>query len=271
MKTLTTIASLIPWHGCTFVPTMGALHEGHLALIRQGARLGKPVVVSIYVNPTQFAPHEDFAAYPRQLEQDLDAAAAAGASAAFVPASDLIYPPDTASTVPDLPAVATEPKLEDADRPHFFSGVCTVVSRLFDLVQPAHAIFGEKDWQQLQVIRAMVAAEPARFPLQVHAGRTIREPDGLALSSRNAYLSPTDRQRATALSRALADARAADGLEAAEAAMLDRLQQASMLVDYAVVRDAATLLPPADGYASPLRALIAARLDSVRLIDNGPV
>ncbi len=247
---------------------MGALHEGHLSLIRQGTQMGAPVVVSIFVNPTQFAPHEDFDQYPRPLDRDLDMAAKAGAAAVFVPAAECVYPPDVPVAAPSLPPVATTPGLEDGHRPHFFTGVCAVVARLFDLVRPAKAIFGEKDWQQLQVIRAMVAADPSRFPLQIDSGPTLREADGLAMSSRNAYLDPAQRDQALALSRALGLAQGLDPI-AAEAAMMACLVDAGLTVDYAVVRDAVSLGPPSAD--RPSRALIAASLGSIRLIDNGPV
>ena len=267
MDTLQGIDELGPWQGCTLVPTMGALHAGHCALIRQAAQGDSPVLVSIFVNPAQFAPHEDLDRYPRPLETDLAAAAQAGADAVFVPDMAAVYPPDQEVVAPPLPAVATLPGLEDVAREHFFDGVCRVVARLFDLVQPGAAIFGQKDWQQLQVVSAMVQADQLRFPLQILSGPTVREADGLALSSRNAYLQGDQRPRALALYRALKRAESTPNVDDAEAAMHEALNGAGLRVDYAVVRDAATLLPPEHADA-PRRALIAAWVDSIRLIDN---
>ena len=255
--------------GCSFVPTMGALHQGHEALIRCAVESGRPAVVSIFVNPTQFAPHEDLDSYPRTIEQDLDLAERAGVDTVFVPEVEMIYPDPDSVWVPPLPPVATEPGLEDADRPHFFGGVCAVVSRLFDLVQPHQAFFGEKDWQQLKVVEGMVAMHQERWSdLKITGVPTARESDGLALSSRNLYLSAAERIQAQSLSRAL---RAASGLQGVEAERVMRsiLEQSGLSVDYAVVRDAETLTAPR--HTAPRRALIAARIGSVRLIDNADV
>jgi pantoate--beta-alanine ligase len=266
MDTLHGIDDLERWRGATFVPTMGALHQGHCALIRQGLTFEAPVVVSIFVNEHQFAPGEDFDTYPRTLDADLSAACDAGASAVFLPSADLVYPPGAAAQFSPLPRVATMPGLEDACRPRFFPGVCLVVARLFDLVRPARAVFGEKDWQQLKVIEAMVQRDTKRFPMDIVGCPTSRECDGLALSSRNAYLDAQQRVRATALWRALELAKSANGADEAEQAMVSCLQAADLCVEYAVVRDAETLGDP--DVMRPLRALIAARLDSLRLIDN---
>ncbi len=259
-----------------FVPTMGALHEGHLALMRRARDLGGPVVISIFVNPTQFGPGEDWERYPRTLDADVEAARSAGVDVVFAPALEMIYPegPAAGPDVP-LPDVATRPGLEDAHRPGHFAGVCQVVARLFDLVRPAFAVFGEKDYQQLQVIRAMVNESRGRWGgLEIVAHPTVRDADGLALSSRNAYLEPGDRDRALGLFRALMDAGSArrHGATPAEAeeAMQRRLDCCNLAVDYAAVRDAATLETPA-GWANPTRALIAARLGDVRLIDNASI
>ncbi len=249
--------------GAAFVPTMGALHEGHLSLIRAAKKWNVPVVVSIFVNPTQFAPGEDFEAYPRPLERDLQLLEAEGVDFAFVPEVRSIYPSDQTCWSPPLPSVAHEPKLEDAHRPHFFAGVCAVVSRLFDLVQPHHTFFGEKDWQQLQVVRAMVK-ETGRWPeLKVHPVPTMRSASGLALSSRNAYLSSADLHAAESLNRALQHA--ADG----EGAMRAILEDAGCEIDYAVIRDADTLMHPQSN--RPRRALVAATVSETRLIDNASV
>ena len=253
---------------------MGALHEGHLSLVRAGVARDLPVVMSIYVNPTQFAPGEDFEAYPRPLDEDLAKAEAAGAQAVFVPDTALMYPEGTPVDCPPLPAVATAPGLEDAHRPHFFRGVCSVVSRLLDLVRPTHLIMGRKDYQQLRVLQEMVAADSGRWtPVDVVGEDTVREADGLAMSSRNAYLETSERDRACGLIRALRAARDADSVSAAEHGMRAILEAHDLRVDYAVVRDAETLLP-VTGAVAGRRALIAAHLGQVRLIDNdhlGPV
>lgn len=259
-----------------FVPTMGALHEGHLELIRRAAGLAlpkAPVVVSIFVNPTQFGPNEDFARYPRMLDADTRAAASAGAQIIFAPEIGMIYPPEEkglAKPAIQLPPVATQPGLEDAHRPGHFAGVCQVVARLFDLVQPSIAVFGEKDYQQLLVIKAMVAQEGDRWKnLQIVAHPTVREPDGLALSSRNMFLKAHERDRALGLWRGLQAAKGAKTPSAAEAIMQQTLQGHGLQIDYAAVRDAQTLMRiDAFEFDRPARGLIAARLGSVRLIDN---
>jgi pantoate--beta-alanine ligase len=249
---------------------MGALHEGHAALIRQGAALAKErglagCMVTIFVNPTQFNDPKDFARYPRVLDQDVKLCEAAGATLVFAPSPEEVYPPNEQVPVPPLPPVATQPKLEDAHRPGHFAGVCQVVARLFALTQPAAAIFGEKDWQQLQVIRAMTAG--LDLPIDVIPAPTIREEGGLALSSRNRFLSAEDRQRALALSRALRMANTARTPAAAESTMRKALAEPSITPDYAVVRDSQTLLSPTPS-TTAFRALIAASVGSVRLIDN---
>ena len=165
--------------GMTFVPTMGALHDGHLSLVRAGVEMGHSVIMSI-VNPTQFAPGEDFDAYPRPIEDDLAKAEAAGAQVVFMPDNSVMYPADEDIACPPLPSVATEPRLEDAHRPHFFTGVCKVVARLLDLVRPSCMIMGRKDYQQLLVLQSMVEAEPDRWnDVKVIGSETVREPDGL--------------------------------------------------------------------------------------------
>jgi pantoate--beta-alanine ligase len=265
--------SLRALHGCALVPTMGALHDGHGSLVRRMAARGRPVVVTVFVNPTQFGPREDFARYPRTLDADVTLAERAGAAAVFAPAAETIYPRglDAARLEADtwpLPPAATEPKLEDACRPGHFGGVCQVVSRLLDLCMPSIAVFGEKDYQQLRVLAQMAAAEGARWPgLQVEAAPTVREPDGLAMSSRNRYLRPEQRDQALGLVRALQVAASAQHPATAERLMHETLADHGLQVDYAVVRDAGTLLP-VGGFERPTRALIAARLDTVRLIDN---
>ena len=241
--------TLAPLAGCILVPTMGALHEGHASLVRRAAGRGAPVVVTVFVNPTQFAPHEDFARYPRTLDADVEIARAEAAALA-------------------LPDAATQPGLEDAFRPGHYGGVCQVVARLFDLARPARAIFGEKDWQQWRVLDGMVAADPARWPgLAMEVSPTVREPDGLAMSSRNRYLRPEQREQALGLVRALQVAASAQHPATAERLMRETLEDHGLAVDYAVVRDDRTLLP-VGGFERPTRGLVAARLDTVRLIDT---
>lgn len=260
------------------VPTMGALHDGHAALIRLGASLGAslgvPVVVSVFVNPTQFGPGEDFDRYPRGFEADVETATASGATIVFAPDAEAVYPPCDPPPVPPLPAVAREPGLEDAHRPGHFAGVLQVVARLFDLVGPATAVFGEKDWQQLCAVRAMVeveaASNPRRWPgLAIVAHPTLREPGGLAHSSRNRHLSADDRRRALGLVRALRAAANTASVAGAEDAMRRTLMAHEVAIDYAAIRDASTLLPlgPDDTRG---RALVAGRVGDVRLIDNAP-
>ena len=253
--------------GGVLVPTMGALHKGHTALIHRAKLLPGPVVVSIFVNPTQFGPGGDWQRYPRTLDTDLAAAESAGADIVFAPDADEMYPPEGEVLVPPLPAVATEPGLEDADRPGHFAGVCQVVARLFDLVGPTAAVFGEKDYQQLRVVTEMVRTAGDRWPgLEIVAHPTVRDEDGLAMSSRNAYLPTEAREQALGLYRALdAARRAALDPRATEKQLRAVLRDHDLDIAYATVRDARTLLDPAD---RPIRALIAARLGKVRLIDN---
>lgn len=262
-----------------FVPTMGALHMGHVALIKRAVELAQAnrnppalVVVSIFVNPTQFGPNEDYTRYPRTLDADVAAANAAGADIVFAPSVGEVYPSKGANDFlrMNLPDEATRPRLEDAHRPTHFAGVCQVVARLFDFVQPASAIFGEKDYQQLLVIKAMVEAQRNRWPgLEIIAHPTVREADGLAMSSRNAYLDDKQRQSALGLSRALKLANDL-GINRAESAMREVLRLHNLAIDYAVVRDGETLMPVVSG-ERPLRALIAARVGNVRLIDSATV
>ena len=283
MKIIETRAGLQDWSDAerasgrrvALVPTMGALHPGHVSLVREARRHADRVVVSIFVNPTQFAPHEDLDRYPRTLEQDIELARANGASVIFAPDVDTMYPPGESVPVPELPAVARAPGLEETYRPGHFAGVLQVVARLFDLVQPCFAVFGEKDYQQLMTIHAMVDGEREhqRWPdLNVIAHPTVREPDGLAMSSRNRFLDADQRRRALGLSRALDDAQSADTPESAETMMRCTLEAHGLAIDYAVVRDAHTLQPiEAFDDTTPARALIAARLETVRLIDNAPI
>lgn len=275
-KIIHTPADLSSVSGASFVPTMGALHEGHLSLIRQAREFGGPVVASIFVNPTQFAPGEDFESYPRGLEDDVKRAGEAGCDIVYAPSASTMYPegPEAAiSAAADfpLPEVATTPRLEDGDRPRFFGGVCLVVSRLFQHVRPARAIFGEKDWQQLQVVAAMTAADPELRSIQVLPGRIVRDPDGLAMSSRNTRIPAEHRDRALGVPRALQVAHAAQHPRTAERMMKETLETHDLEVGYAVVRDPETLLEVSD-FTRPTRGLIAATLrwdgGEVRLIDN---
>jgi pantoate--beta-alanine ligase len=250
------------------VPTMGALHEGHLSLVHAACERSDVVVATIFVNPTQFAPHEDFAKYPRTLEADLAALSSAGCDWVFVPARDAIYPPGF-STYVEPPALA-EP-LEGVCRPGHFRGVATVVLKLFNLV-PAHvACFGQKDFQQARVIEQMAA--DLNLPIEIVRSPTVREPDGLAMSSRNRYLSPAEREQALALSRALdlAERMVTGGETSASkivAAMRGTLAAAGIeKVDYVALADANSLAEISE-LKEPGVALIAAFVGTTRLIDN---
>jgi pantoate--beta-alanine ligase len=204
MKTLTTLAALraelAGATGTACVPTMGNLHEGHLSLVRQAAALGGPVVATIFVNRLQFLPHEDFDRYPRTLERDAELLRSAGCDLLFAPAEAELYPQPQTYRVQPPPALADI--LEGACRPGFFTGVCTVVLKLLQIVQPAVAVFGRKDYQQLRVIEGM--ARQFALPIEIVAGATVRAEDGLALSSRNGYLSAAERAEAPTLQQVLA-------------------------------------------------------------------
>lgn len=254
-----------------FVPTMGYLHEGHLALVRRAMELADRVVVSIFVNPTQFGPREDFDRYPRDEEGDLAKLQAVGAHLAYLPTPATMYAPDHATWV-------TVERLSEGlcsvTRPHFFRGVATVVAKLFNRVQPDVAVFGEKDYQQLLVVRRMVA--DLDMPVEIVGHPTVREPDGLAMSSRNAYLSPEERRIAPRLYRILTDtvARLTAGRRVADAlAEAERELRAAgfSAIDYIELRDAATLQPLTQLTERPARLLAAVYLGKTRLIDNVPV
>jgi len=250
-----------------FVPTMGNLHAGHLALVEQARRVGGPVVASIFVNRLQFAPHEDFDTYPRTLERDAELLRGAGCDLVFAPSEQELYPQPQGYKV--HPPTELADILEGHFRPGFFTGVCTVVLKLFHCVQPAVAVFGKKDYQQLMVVRNMV--QQLALPIEIVGVETWRAEDGLALSSRNGYLSPAERAEAVALSRELRTMVAAvqDGrtdVAALEGAAMDALRARGWQPDYMVVRRQADLGAP-DG-RSPLVALGAARLGTTRLIDN---
>lgn len=252
------------------VPTMGNLHDGHLSLVRQAASLGDTTVASIFVNRLQFLPHEDFDSYPRTWEADCEKLRQNGCDILFAPREADLYPePQTFRVQPD-PAIADI--LEGEFRPGFFTGVCTVVMKLFCCVQPAYAIFGKKDYQQLQVIRAM--ARQFALPVEIVAAATTRAADGLALSSRNGYLSDAERNGAPQLQsalHALAQAWQQDqcqgGLDALEAEARARLAAQGWQPDYLTVRQADTL-QPASRSDQRLVVLGAARLGTTRLIDN---
>ena len=251
------------------VPTMGALHEGHLALVRLARRRADRVVVSIFVNPAQFAPAEDFSTYPRTFAADVAALAEEKADTVWAPANIAVMYPEGFATriVPEGPAVAG---LEDAFRPDFFKGVATVVAKLFIQVAPDIAVFGEKDYQQLMVVTRM--ARDLDLPLKVVGAPTVREPDGLAMSSRNVYLTNDERAVAPTLYRVLtlcakkiAEGRSittilAEGREA--------IERAGFALDYLEARHTETLTPVKAIEEGPLRLLVAAKLGKTRLIDN---
>lgn len=266
-----------------FVPTMGNLHDGHLALVHQARQvaspIGAPVVASIFVNRLQFGLNEDFDTYPRTLERDARLLADAGCDVLFAPSEAELYPQPQGYKV--APPAELADILEGAFRPGFFTGVCTVVHKLFNIVQPGTAIFGKKDYQQLMVLRNMVAQ--MALPIDVLGGETLRADDGLALSSRNGYLSATERSEAVQLSAALrrvqeavAAQRAAGGLSPDSLALLEQQAMATLSSrgwkpDYVLVRRQRDLLvPAADDLArqEPLVVLTAARLGTTRLIDN---
>lgn len=251
-----------------FVPTMGALHEGHLSLVRIGRERADRVVASVFVNPTQFGPQEDFARYPRAAERDAGLLAAAGCDLLFLPSEETIYPPGHATFV--VPAGAAE-GLEGERRPGHFRGVATVVLQLFQLVAPDLAVFGEKDAQQLAVVRQLV--RDLHLPVEVVAAPTVREPDGLAMSSRNAYLSPAERQAAAVLWRALREGEAAVAAgERNAAALCARIAEVLASeplasVDYVAAVDAHSFRPVTTITGNVVLP-IAVRIGATRLIDN---
>ena len=255
------------------VPTMGALHAGHRALLRRArdiARPGGSVVVSVFVNPLQFGPAEDFGSYPRTLEQDLAICAEEGAAVVFAPGPDQVYP------APPLIRVDPGPVgqlLEGRSRPGFFGGVLTVVLKLFQLVRPDVAVFGEKDVQQIALVRQMSA--DLDLGVTIAAVPTVRDPDGLAVSSRNAYLSPAERSTALALSRALAAGAAAvpsapPVVLAAARAVLDGAARRDppLVLDYLALVDPVTFTEVGGARRGPALLLVAARSGATRLIDN---
>jgi pantoate--beta-alanine ligase len=252
-----------------FVPTMGNLHEGHLELVRRARSLAARAMVSIFVNPLQFGPAEDLASYPRTLARDTERLAATGADLLFAPTVEAMYPrPAAEQTRIEVPGLSDI--LCGASRPGHFVGVATVVCKLFNMVQPAVALFGEKDFQQLAVIRRMV--EDLCLPVAIVGVPTVREPDGLAMSSRNGYLTAEERARAPALYRALraaGEALAAGGAdpEAAAQQAAAAIDAAGLRTDYVSVRRAPDLAPPGEA-DTDLVILAAAYLGRARLIDN---
>jgi pantoate--beta-alanine ligase len=274
MQVLATIAELSQWRAATappigFVPTMGYLHAGHLSLVRRARAENGSVVVSIFVNPTQFGPDEDFQRYPRDLHSDLALLESAQVEAVFTPEVDEMYPVG-ASTIVEVEALSNI--LEGASRPGHFRGVAMVVCTLFHLVQPHRAYFGEKDYQQLQVIQRMVY--DLKMPVEVIGCPTVREPDGLAMSSRNVYLNPGERQAAIALSRALFQAsdlfregvRDVPRLQAEVQNLL--VKEPLIRIDYVAIVHPHTLQPVAMLESEGAVICIAVWIGHTRLIDN---
>ncbi|MGA7596618.1 MAG: pantoate--beta-alanine ligase [Pseudolabrys sp.] len=253
------------------VPTMGALHRGHMALVREAQRRSERVVVSIFVNPTQFAPNEDFASYPRSFATDLKSLRDAKVDFVWAPSVETMYPDGFGTRL--APEGAAKAGLEDEFRPHFFGGVATVVAKLFTQVLPDFALFGQKDYQQLRVVTQM--AKDLDLPVKVIGVPTVREPDGLALSSRNVYLSATERAVAPMLYRVLngCAARIKNGEKIDRVLNVGRIEfdLAGFGLDYLEARHAVTLAPISTSKDGPIRLLAAVRLGKTRLIDNVPV
>jgi pantoate--beta-alanine ligase len=263
--------ALKPWRKrgkLALVPTMGALHAGHEALVRLARRRADRVVVSIFVNPTQFAPNEDFGAYPRTFDRDRAALAALDVDVIWTPPAELMYPPGFATRI--VPEGAATAGLEDRFRPHFFSGVATVVTKLFTQCRPDIAVFGQKDYQQLKVVTRL--ARDLDLGVKVVGAPTVREKDGLAMSSRNVYLSAQERAVAPVLHGALkACAARIDASEPIDAVIADgrrMVEDAGFAIDYLEARHAESLAPLASRDQGPIRLLVAARIGKTRLIDN---
>lgn len=275
LQTLTTIASVralvrdarAEGKRVALVPTMGALHDGHVELVRSALERADVVIASVFVNPMQFGPHEDLARYPRTPEADTERLAELGVAAVFMPSVEEMYPEGRSATVVTAGHLGTV--LEGRSRPGHFDGVLTVVAKLLSIVQPDVAAFGEKDAQQLFLVRRMV--RDLNLPVEVLGVETVREPDGLALSSRNRFLQPGERADARALSRALAAAGAsADrGVESMLAAAQGVMQDdTGVQLDYLAIVDPRTFTGASDQHHGPVQVLVAARVGSVRLIDN---
>ncbi len=265
-------ASVTGWRAAgariALVPTMGALHAGHMSLVEEAKRRADRIVMSIFVNPTQFAPNEDFSSYPRRFAEDAEKFSKAGGDLIFAPEVGEMYPQGFATTV-SVAGPATV-GLEDKFRPTHFAGVATVVAKLLVQCRPDVALFGEKDYQQLKVITRM--ARDLDLETEIVGAPTLRDADGLALSSRNLYLSKEERERAPLLHEALqqcAEAlRSGLSIEPALASARERLEAASFVLDYIEARHAETLAPVAGLHGEPIRLLAAARLGTTRLIDN---
>ena len=257
-----------PSERVALVPTMGALHRGHMTLVREAKRRSKRVVVSIFVNPTQFAPNEDFASYPRSFATDLRILREAKVDLVWAPSVEVMYPDGFATRL--APEGAAKAGLEDEFRPHFFGGVATVVAKLFTQVSPDFALFGQKDYQQLRVVSQM--AKDLDLPVKVIGVPTVREPDGLALSSRNVYLSATERAVAPMIYRVLKGCagRIRSGEKVDRVLNVGRIEfdLAGFALDYLEARHAITLAPIATLKDGPIRLLAAVRLGKTRLIDN---
>ena len=250
------------------VPTMGALHDGHVSLVRLAKRRAQKVVVSVFVNPTQFAAHEDLGSYPRTWKADMSRLVAEGVDLVWNPDVKTMYPDGFATRIaPQGPALAG---LEDRFRPHFFGGVATVVTKLFTQVRPDFALFGEKDFQQLKVVTRM--ARDLDLGVKVMGGAIVRERDGLAMSSRNVYLSAEQRRAAPTLFRTLKatskNMRAGGNFRAVLAAGADAITKAGFMLDYFEARHAETLAPVSSLNDGPVRLLVAAKIGTTRLIDN---
>jgi pantoate--beta-alanine ligase len=254
-------------HRLAFVPTMGALHEGHRSLIKLARSLGDVVAVSIFVNPLQFGPGEDYARYPRPLDDDLQVCEAEGVDVVFVPSVTDLYPPGRQIMV-DAGALGSV--LEGASRPGHFNGVLTVVLKLFNIIQPQLAVFGEKDAQQLACIQRMVA--DLNIPIEIVAAPIVREPDGLAISSRNVFLTATERAVARSISAALEKAATQSSVPSARAAAYEVLDRAEaepcFELDYAAIVNPVTFTEVPDDHVGSARFVMAARVGGTRLIDN---
>lgn len=276
MNVFTTAAALHAWsvaqkrdgHTVALVPTMGYLHEGHLSLIREARRHCSKVAVSIFVNPTQFAPNEDYDAYPHKEEDDIALCEAEGADAVFLPQPAEMYPEDASTWVEET---VLSKGYCGAQRPIHFRGVCTVVAKLFNIAAPDVAVFGQKDFQQVAVIRRMV--RDLNFPIQIIRAPIIRDEDGLAKSSRNTYLSPDARKAALSLSKALFAAKAAVEAGERDAATLEAMIRTTTtaegwIPDYVNVVDSETLMPLETVQPGNAAILLACRREGLRLIDN---
>lgn len=254
--------------GLALVPTMGALHQGHLQLVRLAHKRARRVVVSIFVNPAQFAPHEDFGSYPRTWDADLKVLAGEKIDLIWAPTPAVMYPDGFATRIE--PAGPAKAGLEDTYRPHFFGGVATVVAKLLLQCQPDFAMFGEKDYQQLRVVTRLAA--DLDQPVKIIGCKTVREKDGLAMSSRNVYLSPQERAVAPVLNRTLkagaARIRHGEPIDRVLASGRSDIAAAGFALDYLEARHALTLAPIASRDDGPIRLLVAAKIGRTRLIDN---